>query len=79
MKKEKFKVLYALGFAWQLGFLVVINIAFFAFIGHYLDKLFHTENLFLLIGFIISPVFSIFQIYSGLIPLVKKEDKNHKK
>ena len=72
MKEDKFQVLYALGFAWQLGFLVIFNIGIFALLGYFLDKLFHTRSLFLILGFAIGPIAAGYQIYAGLIPLFKK-------
>lgn len=78
MKKEKFKVLYALSFAWQLGLTIVIDIGVFALLGFYLDKILKTKTIFLLIGIALGPIIAAFQIYSGLTPLLKKDNKSKK-
>jgi len=78
MKDDKLKLLYTLGFAWQLGFLVVFNIGFFAFLGYFLDKFFHTKPLFLILGLAIGPIVAGYQIRAGLVPLFKNK-KNNKK
>ena len=78
MAKEKFKVLYVLNFAWQLGFTVLIDIGIFAFLGFCLDKILKTKPIFLVLGIVLGPIIAAFQIYSGLTPLLKKDNKSKK-
>jgi F0F1-type ATP synthase assembly protein I len=75
LKKSNFKIFYALSFAWQLGFLIVIPIGGFIFLGSLLDRIFNTQPMFLIIGLLAGLIITVYEIYHLLIPLIKdKED-----
>jgi len=70
-QKSNFKIVYVLSLAWQLGFLIVVPIGGFLFLGVLGDKFFKTQPFLLLLGLIIGLVVTIYQMYHLLIPLIK--------
>jgi F0F1-type ATP synthase assembly protein I len=52
-----------IAFAFDLGFAIVIPLVIFALGGRFLDKKFETSPLFLIIGLLISIVFTGISIY----------------
>jgi len=71
-EKDRFKLFYALSFAWQLGFLIVVPLAGFLFLGYLVDKVLHTHPLFLIIGLIVSFIITVYEIYQLVFPIIKK-------
>jgi len=73
------KFLYAVSFAWQLGFFIVIPLVICILIGFWLDNKLHTSPFFLLVGIIISLIFTAYDTYKILSPLLnnKKNDVKH--
>jgi len=68
-----FKVFYAVSFAFQLGFLVVVPIGGFMFLGLLGDKYFHTKPLLFIAGIIIGIIIAVYEVYRFLIPLIEKK------
>jgi len=77
--KNNFKIFYALSFAWQLGFLIVVSIGGFLLIGFFLDKKLQTSPLFLLIGFFVGLTVTFYEIYQSVMPIIKEEDNKKDK
>ena len=75
--KNKFYFFYALSIAFQLGFFIAIPIVLFIIGGVFLDKIFHSFPLFLIICVVLSLVFTIFTVIDLLLPFLKKH-KNRK-
>ncbi|NCF75193.1 MAG: hypothetical protein GWO87_01760 [Xanthomonadaceae bacterium] len=71
--KNSFKIFYALSFAWQLGFFIIVPVGGFMFIGFLGDKFLNTQPLFLIFGFLVGALITIYGVYSLLIPIIKKE------
>ncbi len=70
-KRNNFKIFYALSFAWQLGFLIVVSIGGFLFLGFWGDKFFSTQPLFLIFGLLVGIVVTIYEVHHLLAPLIK--------
>lgn len=66
------KIWYAISLGFQLGFLVVISIGIFMFLGFYLDKHFHSSPLFLIAGIVVGIFAASYNIYNIVLPLIKK-------
>lgn len=75
-KKENFKILYAMSFAWQLGFLVAAPLGILIFLGLWADKTFQTGPLFVLTGIIVGLVTTVYEVYHMLSPLIHNEHKH---
>ncbi|MEK6558326.1 MAG: AtpZ/AtpI family protein [Candidatus Margulisiibacteriota bacterium] len=43
-----------IGMVYQIGFTLALNLLVFYFIGTFLDKLFHTHSIFLVLGIVFS-------------------------
>ena len=71
-KEQKNSNWSALGFAWELGYSIVIPLVLFALGGRYLDKQLGTSPWLLLAGLAISLVLTSFIVYHK----VTKELKN---
>ena len=73
MKKNQdgFKTWYAVAFAFQLGFLVVILIGGFVFLGIWADKIFQTSPFLLIAGIIIGLGVTFYEVYCALVSLTK--------
>ena len=61
----------ALGFAWQLGYSIVIPIVIFALAGRLLDKKLDTSPWLLLLGILISIVVTTVLVYQKTIKVMK--------
>ncbi len=74
MKKNKnqIKTWYAISLAFQLGFLIIVSIGGFIFLGILGDKYLHTSPFLLIIGIIIGLVITVYEVYHLLVPLIKK-------
>lgn len=75
LEKNSFKTFYALSFAWQLGFLIVIPISGFIFLGSLIDRIFGTGPIFLIIGLLTGFIITVYEIYHLLIPLIKNKEE----
>lgn len=61
----------ALGFAWELGYSIVIPIVVFALVGRLLDKKLDTSPWLLLLGILISIVVTTVLVYQKTIKVMK--------
>jgi F0F1-type ATP synthase assembly protein I len=59
----------ALSLAWELGYLIAIPLIVFALAGRWLDKIFQSSPLFLLIGLFFALVVTTFFVYQKTIKL----------
>jgi len=69
--KNSFKTFYAISFAWQLGFFIIIPVAVFLSLGFLADNFFKTKPLFLIVGIVVSFIAIIYGVYFLLRPLIK--------
>jgi len=70
--KIKPSTLQLLGIFGQIGFIIAIPVAIFAYFGHKLDLKFHTSPLFLLAGMGLSLFISSLGIY-GMIKKIENK------
>lgn len=70
-KESKNNSWSALGFAWQLGYSIVVPIVVFALAGRLLDKKLDTSPWFLLGGILISIIVSSYIVYKKTIAIMK--------
>jgi len=75
-KKNGFKLFYAISLAWQLGFIIVVPIAGFLFLGLWIDRKLDTAPLFLILGLITALAVTVYETYHILIPLLSDKDEN---
>lgn len=61
--KEQSKILAALSIAFELGFAIALPIVLFLLFGRWLDSLFHTSPLFLIIGILLGVSVAIISVY----------------
>jgi len=73
-QKHNFKVLSAISFAWQLGFLIIIPIGGFMLLGFMADKALKTYPALLISGIITGLIITSYETYHLLIPLIKDND-----
>jgi F0F1-type ATP synthase assembly protein I len=69
--KQNEKPWSALGFAWELGYSIVIPIVIFALAGRLLDKKLDTSPWLLLLGILISIVVTTVLVYQKTIKVMK--------
>jgi F0F1-type ATP synthase assembly protein I len=69
--KQNDKPWSALGFAWELGYSIVIPIMIFALVGRILDKKMDTSPWLLLLGILISIVVTTVLVYQKTIKIIK--------
>lgn len=72
-KHGNFKILYALSFAWQLGFLIAAPLTILIIIGLWIDNILKTGPLLVISGVLIGLTITIYEIYHMLLPLIKKK------
>lgn len=75
-QKEKPALNYAeigkyLSLVYQIGFTIIVSIAFFGFIGHLLDNWLDTKFIFTLVGIIWGILGSMYLIYKTIINMEK--------
>ncbi len=78
-KHERSKLLYALSFATQLGFLIVGPLVGFIWLGVYLDRRLGSSPSFLLAGLFVALAVTAYETYQMLEPLMDKGRGNGKK
>lgn len=71
--KNGFKTWYAISFAFQLGFLIVVPVGGFMLLGLWGDKKFQSSPLLLIAGAIIGLAITVYEIYHLLTPLIKND------
>jgi F0F1-type ATP synthase assembly protein I len=76
-KRENFKILYALSFAWQLGFLIAAPLALMIILGLWLDKVLNTGPLLVILGVLAGLVVTAYEVYNMLTPLIHKQNKKN--
>ncbi len=74
-KKTELKLMYALSFAAQLGFLVIAPLAGFIWLGAYLDRTFSTGPTFSLTGLVIGLSVTVYETFHLLAPLIEKDEE----
>lgn len=76
--KDDFKLAYAISLVGQLGFYIVVPLIISILAGRYFDKkIFSGEYVLTLIFPLLAGIFSIWQIYKLILPLM--EDNGNKK
>lgn len=64
---------YALSIATQLGFMFILPIFGFMFLGYLIDKYFKYNNLFVIVGILLGIVIATYQVYNTIISLINKK------
>jgi F0F1-type ATP synthase assembly protein I len=67
--KENFWSMLSL--AWELGYLIALPLIFFALIGRFLDKYFHTSPWLFLCGISMAIIISVYIVYKKIIKIIK--------
>ena len=71
--KEKGKVFYAFSLATQIGFVIVVPILLFGFLGLKLGDFFHQRLLVFTIFLVLGVFLAGYAVYKWLTPLIKKK------
>ncbi len=71
--KNGFKTWYAISFAFQLGFLIIVPIGGFMLLGLWGDRSFQTTPLLLIAGLVVGIFITVYEVYHLLIPLIKEK------
>ena len=71
-----FKLWYALSFALQLGFLVVVPLGGFILLGVWGDAILATSPLLLLVGAVVGVVVTAYEIYHMILSLMEEDEPN---
>lgn len=69
----------ALSLAWELGYLITIPLVFFALLGRWADKTYHTSPLFMVIGLILALVVTSVAVYQKTVKLTSAIDNKNEK
>ncbi len=72
---DKSNAFSALSLAWELGYLIAIPLIIFALLGRWLDKIYHSSPLFLLIGVVFAFIITSVFIYQKTISLISQIDQ----
>ena len=78
-KEEKFEIVYAISLITQIGITVSVITILFIGLGYWADGYFGTLPIFVIIGAILSFLFSMFSVYRLVLPVVNKAEKWNKK
>ncbi len=73
-KKAELKLMYALSFAAQLGFLVIAPLGGFIWLGAFLDQTFSSGPAFVLTGLVLGLAVTSYETFHLLAPLLEKGD-----
>ncbi|MBU3964888.1 AtpZ/AtpI family protein [Patescibacteria group bacterium] len=74
--KDDFKLAYAISLVGQLGFYIVVPLIISILAGRYFDKkIFSGEYILTLIFPLLAGIFSIWQIYKLILPLMEDNGK----
>ena len=71
-KDDNFALYYAISIAAQLGFFIIAPLAGFFFLGRYIDSLYQSKPLFIMIGITIGFIITVYEVWHTLKPLIKK-------
>lgn len=74
--KSAFKTFYALSFASQLGFIIAAPIVGFLILGFWLDEIFDSSPIILIVGLVLAITVTIYEIYHLLEPLTGGDNKD---
>jgi F0F1-type ATP synthase assembly protein I len=74
--KNGFKIWYAVSFAFQLGFIIVVPIVGFALLGLWGDRNLQTSPFLLIVGIIAGVFITVYEAYHMLIPLIKSNSSS---
>ena len=74
--KSNSKLVDALAFALELGFVIAVPIGGFIFLGFLGDRFFKTRPLFLIIGVVVGAIVSFYGAYNSLILLINNKEKD---
>jgi len=72
-QNSNFKIFYALSIAFQLGFLIILPIVGFVWLGLLGDKLFSTKPTLLILSIIVGVSLSFYEMYHLMIPFIKDD------
>jgi len=70
--KQNEKPWSALGFAWELGYSIVIPLVVFALAGRLLDKKLGTSPWLLLVGLLVAIISSTYIVYKKTVKIMKQ-------
>lgn len=73
--KEENTTWSAVGFAWELGYSIVVPLVLFALGGRFLDKKLGTSPWLLLGGIVISIAITSFIVYKKVMTVINKVDR----
>lgn len=62
-RKEERNAFSAIGFAWELGYTIVIPLLLAAFLGRFADTYFHTKPVLFLVSIVFSVVITTILVY----------------
>jgi len=73
-KRMKFSktLLKTIALSLNLGFVIAAPLILFALLGRHLDKIWHTEPIFLLVGILLALLTSTFLIYRKIKDIIKE-------
>ncbi|MDE1970524.1 MAG: AtpZ/AtpI family protein [Patescibacteria group bacterium] len=71
---DQFKVWYAVSLAWQLGFYIVLPIAFMMWLGNAVDRAWNISPLGVSIGIFLGIVLTVYEITHLLMPLLSHDE-----
>jgi len=74
--KNKFKVLYALSLAWQMGFLIAVPLAGFILLGMFIDNNLATYPFFVIIGAVLGIAITFYEAYHWMAPFLEDKEKD---
>ena len=77
-KKENSKFFYAISLGLELGFMIAIPLILFVLGGLYVDRIFNTTPLFLILGLLLNVIFTIFEVKKIILPFLEKRSRNNK-
>lgn len=71
-KAETKNTFSTLSIAWELGYMIAIPLVALTLGGRFLDKKFDTSPLFLLVGVVVSIIFSTYAIWRKMSDIIEK-------
>lgn len=71
-KDETKSTFSTVGIAWELGYMIAIPLVALTLGGRFLDKKLDTAPLLLLVGVVLSIIFSTYAIYRKMADIIKK-------
>ena len=72
-KQNKFKTYYAFSLAWELGFVIIVQISLSIFIGIKIDQFTNLSPIFLIIFSLLGIVTTTYSVYHVLKPIIHND------